>query len=71
MVKKCQKILTSLKKNKNSWPFLEPVDPIAMGIPHYNNIIKEPMDLKTISLNLAAEKYSTINQFYADVELII
>ena len=71
MIKKCQKILTSLKKNKNSWPFLEPVDPVAMGIPHYREIVKEPMDLATIGANLAEEKYVTISQFYADIELII
>jgi hypothetical protein len=48
MVRKCQKILNLLKKNKNSWPFKEPVDSIALGIPHYSDIIKNPMDLKTV-----------------------
>ena len=48
MTKKCQKILCMLRKNKYSWPFKEPVDPIAMGIPQYREIIKNPMDLKTI-----------------------
>lgn len=37
-----------LKKNKNSWPFREPVDPVAMGIPHYMDIITNPMDLRTV-----------------------
>lgn len=49
MIKRCQKILASLKKNKNSWPFLEPVDYVGMCIPHYIEIVKEPMDLRTIS----------------------
>ena len=40
MVAKCQKILASLKKNKNAWPFLQPVDYIAMGIPQYKTIIQ-------------------------------
>lgn len=48
MLRKCQKILALLRKNKNSWPFREPVDPIAMGIPHYRDIITNPMDLKTV-----------------------
>ena len=71
MVKRCQKILTALKKNKNSWPFLEPVDYVGMNIPHYIEIVREPMDLQTIARNLEADKYATISQFYADIELIV
>jgi hypothetical protein len=39
-LKPCVKILNLLKNSKSSWPFREPVDPIAMGIPHYNEIVK-------------------------------
>ena len=42
-----------------------------MGIPYYRDIVKEPMDLATIAANLSEEKYATITQFYADIELII
>lgn len=42
-----------------------------MGIPHYRDIITNPMDLKTVAHNLAANKYSTISQFHADIYLII
>ena len=71
MIKKCQKILNMLRKNKNSWPFRDPVDPISMGIPHYRDIITNPMDLRTVGENLLLNKYSTISQFYADIQLII
>ena len=71
MIRRAQKILLQLRKNKNSWPFLEPVDPIAMGIPHYAELIKDPMDLKTVGINLNEGKYFTITQFYADIELIL
>jgi hypothetical protein len=47
-LKPCVKILNLLKNSKTSWPFREPVDAIAMGIPHYLEIIKEPMDLSKI-----------------------
>ena len=67
MIKRCEKILGTLKKNKNSWPFLEPVDYVGMGIPHYIDIVKEPMDLRTVGENVAGNKYSTISQFYADI----
>ena len=71
MIKRAQKILLQLRKNKNSWPFLDPVEPIAMGIPHYAQIVTDPMDLKTVSNNLNEGRYLTITQFYADIELII
>lgn len=47
-LKPCLKILNSLKNSKNSWPFREPVDPIVMGVPHYHQIVTEPMDLQTV-----------------------
>jgi hypothetical protein len=37
-----------ISKDKDAWPFLEPVDPIKYGIPDYPTIIKHPMDLGTI-----------------------
>ena len=67
MIRRGQKILIQLKKNKNSWPFLEPVDPIGMGIPHYSQIVTDPMDLRTVTTNLNEGKYLTITQFYADI----
>ena len=71
MIRRAQKIVGQLRKNKNSWPFLEPVDPIAMGIPQYREIVKDPMDLKTVGNNIREGKYLTITQFYADIELMI
>lgn len=71
MIRKCTKILNILYKAKCSWPFREPVDPVALGIPHYKDIIKNPMDLRTIGSNISERKYSTISQFYADIHLVI
>jgi hypothetical protein len=39
-MKPCLRILHMLKSNKTAWPFKEPVDPIALNIPHYLEIIK-------------------------------
>jgi hypothetical protein len=64
-------MLSLLRKNKNSWPFLDPVDPIAMGIPQYKDIVGNPMDLSTVQRNLASKKYTTVTQFYGDIKLII
>jgi len=42
----------SLKKNKDAVYFLDPVDPIAFGIPHYPDIITKPMDFGTVETKL-------------------
>ncbi|KAG8925183.1 hypothetical protein FRC02_009873 [Tulasnella sp. 418] len=74
-----------LKKNKHAAPFTVPVDPVALGIPHYTTIIKRPMDLATIERKLfsttptqlggpdnalSKDGYSTVDEWIADVRLI-
>lgn len=44
--------IRSLKKNKDAALFLEPVNPVLFGIPHYPEIIKNPMDLSTVETKL-------------------
>ena len=66
----CQKILHSLKKNQNSSPFLEPVDPKKTGALNYFEVIKEPMDLSTIEKTLKTGGYQTATQFHADISKI-
>ena len=67
---------------KDAAPFLNPVDPVALGIPHYPQIIKRPMDFTTIERKLAASnpskpdpnsanpRYHHADQFVQDVRLI-
>ena len=43
-----------LKKLPQAYAFSSPVDPIALGIPHYHQIITHPMDLSTIEVKLQA-----------------
>ena len=52
-IKFCQNAIKSLKGRPEAGAFLAPVDPIALNIPHYPNIIQEPMDLGTIDIRLA------------------
>lgn len=44
----CAKMINTLMNHKSAAPFLQPVDPIALGIPDYPTIITRPMDLSTI-----------------------
>ncbi|KAG8878194.1 hypothetical protein FRB98_006326 [Tulasnella sp. 332] len=74
-------IIRSLKKSKDIIPFMSPVDPIALNIPHYPNVVKHPMDFGTIERKLAATKkgandagspggYKTAEDFTSDVRLV-
>lgn len=53
----------------NSWYFSAPVDPVALNIPTYFDIIEHPMDLGTIRKKLQKEQYATFEQYAADVHL--
>jgi len=69
-LRKAFKIVMILKKNTNGEPFLRPVDPIALNIPDYPSIIKEPMDLGTVEKNLLNGFYKTHMEFASDVRKI-
>ncbi|KAI9512647.1 Bromodomain-containing protein [Russula earlei] len=74
--------IRTLKKLKDATPFRFPVDPEALKIPHYLQIIKHPMDFSTIEhkllasspvkpdLNAANPRYISADEFIADVRLI-
>jgi len=61
----------NLKKTKNSLFFLRPVDPAALNIPAYPEIIKNPMDLSTLDQKLKSDQYGTVQDFVNDFRLII
>ncbi len=65
--------LSNLWPNLRSFVFREPVDPIALGIPQYHEIIprKDARDLRTIRQRLDADKYETSEGWEADIDLMI
>ncbi|KAF0992284.1 hypothetical protein HZS_3652 [Henneguya salminicola] len=60
----CQELLKTLLDNKDAQPFIEPVD---LTVPSYYDIIKKPMDFKTINKKIKNTKYKTVTQFYNDI----
>lgn len=64
------KELTSKKFYNINFPFLQPVDPIALNIPNYTEVVKEPMDLGTIQTKLANNQYENGDEFERDVKLV-
>ncbi|CAO2164701.1 unnamed protein product [Urochloa humidicola] len=52
-------------------PFNVPVDPVALGIPDYFDVIDTPMDFGTICKNLeCGDKYMNSEDVYKDVQFI-
>lgn len=69
----CNQALRELQKKQYghlNWPFMYPVDPVALGIPDYFSIIKHPMDLSTIRKKLESGVYTRAEQFEGDVRLM-
>ncbi|ORY11646.1 hypothetical protein BCR34DRAFT_483824, partial [Clohesyomyces aquaticus] len=72
-LKFCESVMVELMKpkyQKFSYPFLKPVDPVALNIPTYLKIIKKPMDFGTIEKNLSSGQYQTAKDFYNDAQLV-
>ncbi|KAK3699177.1 transcription initiation at TATA-containing promoter protein [Vermiconidia calcicola] len=63
--------MKNLKKTKSSLHFLKPVDPVALNIPTYPDIIKEPMDLGTMESRLKSGHYKSVQEFADDFALIV
>lgn len=61
-----KKLLSELQENTHSWPFVEPV----AGVADYYDVIKNPMDLRTLNENIDANKYNSVLEFKNDVDLI-
>ncbi|KAJ3093128.1 hypothetical protein HK102_007967 [Quaeritorhiza haematococci] len=69
--KRCMRVLKRLQGTKSALPFLNPVDPIALNIPNYFDVIKHPMDLSTIQRKLEAGEYATPIDCYGDFRLML
>ncbi|KAH3684206.1 hypothetical protein WICPIJ_004849 [Wickerhamomyces pijperi] len=69
----CQQVLKELMSKKYesfSYPFLEPVDPVALNCPTYFDYVKEPMDLSTAQNKLNNNQYENADDFEKDVRLV-
>ncbi|KAF9579276.1 hypothetical protein BGW38_004527, partial [Lunasporangiospora selenospora] len=69
-LKYCGSIIKQLKRHRDAAPFLLPVDPVALKIPDYPQIVKKPMDLSTAERKLNNIEYDTADEFVTDINLI-
>ncbi|KAI7798931.1 histone acetyltransferase KAT2B, partial [Triplophysa rosa] len=61
-------ILQQVKSHQNAWPFMEPVK--KNEAPGYYQVIRFPMDLKTMSERLKSRYYTMRKLFMADMQRI-
>ncbi|SNX84333.1 related to TAF2 - component of TFIID complex [Melanopsichium pennsylvanicum] len=66
-------LLNRLKMHQNSLLFREPVDPVALGIPTYFDIIprKDARDLSLIENKLKSDRYESFAAFDVDIKLML
>ena len=72
-LKFCATVVKELMGKKYAsfnYPFLEPVDPVAMNLPTYFDYVKEPMDLGTVARKLSNWEYQLPEQVEHDVRLV-
>ncbi|XP_051929809.1 bromodomain testis-specific protein isoform X3 [Hippocampus zosterae] len=50
-------VVKTLWRHQFSWPFRQPVDAVALRLPDYHTIIKNPMDMGTIKRRLQNKYY--------------
>jgi len=72
IMEKCSSLLKVMRdKDSVSGSFFAvPVDPVALNLPTYNQIIKQPMDLGTIQSKLEASTIASPEQFASLVRLV-
>ncbi|XP_069561194.1 bromodomain-containing protein 3-like [Brachyistius frenatus] len=59
-------VIKTLWRHHFSWPFYEPVDAVALGLPDYHKIITSPMDLGTIKKRLENNYYWSASECMQD-----
>lgn len=67
---KCKDLLKDMSKYPQSLYFNDPVDHVALNIPDYPVIIKEPMDFGTIRKNLEKQVYKAHEEFADHMRLV-
>ncbi|KAL2835168.1 Bromodomain-containing protein [Aspergillus cavernicola] len=65
------KQIQTLKRSALVRFYKEPVDPIKLNVPHYPQIIKQPMDLGTIETKVKNSAYHGLQGILNDVHLMV
>jgi hypothetical protein len=71
----CRDLIVRMFKGPGFWtrlvgPFKNPVDPTVDNVPNYFDVVKRPMDLRTIQGKMNRNEYNTAAEFEADIRQI-
>lgn len=69
-MKRVEKSLTTVMKNRLAFPFRQPVDPEMDGCPDYLSRIAKPMDYGTIKQRIESKYYSSVADVMEDVRQV-
>lgn len=70
IMERCSQVLRYLTERDAFAFFAQPVDPLALGIPTYHEVIKNPMDLGTIQKKMQANEVENHSEFGRLVRLV-
>jgi hypothetical protein len=72
IMEKCSQILRIIRERDAELGafFAEQVDPVALGIPTYYQVIKQPMDLRSIQRKMDSQQVTTPEDFARHVRLV-
>eukprot|EP00518_Triparma_eleuthera_P023025 CAMPEP_0197561066 /NCGR_PEP_ID=MMETSP1320-20131121/24424_1 /TAXON_ID=91990 /ORGANISM="Bolidomonas sp., Strain RCC2347" /LENGTH=1070 /DNA_ID=CAMNT_0043122669 /DNA_START=36 /DNA_END=3244 /DNA_ORIENTATION=- len=67
---KCRSMINKLLNDQYADPFSQAVDPVALGLPDYFDVVKRPMDLGTVKKKVDKGAYPDVQSFEDDVRLV-
>lgn len=67
---KCLPIVQDLIDDPFGWVFIDAVDPVALGLPDYFDVVKNPMHLELVKKKLENAIYADMETFERDVKLV-
>lgn len=67
---KCLPVIQDLIDDQFGWVFHDAVDPVALGLPDYFDVVKNPMHLELVKKKLENAIYPDMETFERDVKLV-
>jgi Bromodomain/TAZ zinc finger len=70
VTKHCLPVVQDLVEDPFGWVFKDPVDPVALGLPDYFDVVKKPMHLDLVTTKLEEKSYESLESFQKDCSLV-
>jgi hypothetical protein len=68
--KACLPLVQAFIDDPFGWVFRDPVDPDALGLPDYFEVVKKPMHLELVKAKLEGNEYADMDSFQKDASLV-